>query len=242
MDVGELRTFQRQTEERFAASFDAEHDAELNVADHASALLLGVLHAAAPTTTHSVVELDDSDVPVGGDAADVRRYAIVMMGVRGWRAIRASRAVLSVGYEVESRAYERIILELMAHRQAVLDDPHVCAVAIEWIGGRRRYKIGEKVDALGAEGLWGELSHDSHGDPAGAIRLIDPNPGSMLVGPARGLATRACLLLHAGFAHDHAVILAELAGVPLNGADALADQIREAWGKLNDELPPLEES
>lgn len=44
------------------------------------------------------------------------------MGVKAFRVIRAARGVLKFGYEPEALAYDRILLELIEHRRAIVTD------------------------------------------------------------------------------------------------------------------------
>jgi hypothetical protein len=95
---------------------------DLHVADYAAALLLTTLLSAQPEATHAQVDIA-GDGAMSGDVGELNRSAQLYIGIRGWRAMRASRAVLAPGYEVESRALDRIILELVVHRRAILEDP-----------------------------------------------------------------------------------------------------------------------
>lgn len=82
------------------------------------------------------------------------------------------------------------------------------------------------------------LSHDSHGDPEAVRNLIDTTARVIKLEPRRTVATRASLLVHAGFSRDQAAVIAEAAGLELEGLDRLNAAIRTIWDGLGKELPP----
>ena len=123
--------------------------------------------------------------------------------------IRAARATLSVGYEPEALAHDRILLELQAHRRVVLGDETGNA-AKKWIDGDSMYGVTRKVAAITAGDLYKSLCQDSHGDPRPIERLFNRSTGTFEIGPTSTLVTRACLLMYASFARDQAAIIAEV--------------------------------
>jgi hypothetical protein len=116
----QMRALIASTEHRLAESFEKDAGPELALVDAATALLAVVMAAVGPRTT--TITLDDHDTPVGGETDLLRLYALQVMGVRALRVIRAARATLAHGYETEARAQDRILVELVEHRSAVLDD------------------------------------------------------------------------------------------------------------------------
>jgi hypothetical protein len=225
----------RRWEINLAASFEADVGADLDVADAAAALLLTILLHAAPekrTTDLFVAE----DGTLHGDLNAVNLAAQVLIGVRAWRAMRGARAVLAAGYELECRALDRIIVELMAHRRAILDDDGGTE-AVAWLKGERSWGISKRVNAMMPDGLYKNLSHDSHGDPVGVGRLMDAELQAINPTPKRTAGTRASLLMHAGFASEHALVIAQLAGLELDGVEHLTAAIDERRAALEADYP-----
>jgi hypothetical protein len=111
-----------RNEARLVASLDSDLGPDLHVADYAAALLLTTLLSAQPEATSAQIEIA-ADGAMSGDVGQLNRSAQLYIGIRGWRAMRASRAVLATGYEVGSRALDRIILEVVLHRRTILEDP-----------------------------------------------------------------------------------------------------------------------
>jgi hypothetical protein len=115
--------------------------------------------------------------------------------------IRAGRAVLAYGYEREVTALDRILVELHAHRRAILEDGSGME-ALAWLRRERRWKIGKRVSEGAPEDLYDNLSADAHGDPLPVTRLLD-RQGIIELSPRRGFETRASLVeLYAGMALD----------------------------------------
>lgn len=220
----------KQKEADLAASFESDVGDDLTVADSAAALLQVVLIRLTPEPVATELQVAHDGTP-HGDTDAVIRGALIYIGIRAWRAMRAARALLATGYEHESRTLDRIIIELLAHREGILADPSG-AEAVAWLQGDRGHGISARVKKLTPPDMYKSLSHDSHGDPIGVTRLIDPKTGSIELAPQRTHATRASLLMHAGFARDQAVILARRGDIDLDGIDRLDHAIRSRWDAL----------
>lgn len=121
----------------------------------------------------------------------------------------------------------------MEHRRAILNDP-AGTEAKAWVEGRRGRGIGKRVTAQTSHDLYFNLSMDSHGDPRPISRLHDPETNTITLEPRRTAATRASLLLHAGFARDQAVAIATLCEMPLGGVDELDAAIKAGWQRMDD--------
>jgi hypothetical protein len=134
-----------RSEAGLVASLATDLGPDLHVADYAAALLLTTLLAAQPKATSGQVEFD-ADGAMSGDVGELNRSAQLFIGIRGWRAMRASRAVLAAGYEVEPRALDRIILELVVHRRAILEDLSG-EEARAWLNGERGRRRGDEAAA-----------------------------------------------------------------------------------------------
>jgi hypothetical protein len=239
--VAHSREVMRQSESRLAATFAVDAGDDLSLADEAAALLMAVILRAAPERVTVEVEVAD-DGSIKGDVRACHLAAQLFIGIRAFRAMRASQSVLAYGYEIEARALDRIIIELLAHRKAINDDASG-AEAIAWLQGERAWGISKRVNAVTPKDLYKNLSHDSHGDPVGVERLYDSDSDSVVLSPTRTKACRATLLMHAGFARDQAVAISRLAGFELGGIDALTTAIRRRWGLLEDssgQPPPPE--
>jgi len=236
-------------EAALSASFMQEASAEVQLADDAAAVLLAVLRAV-PRGTFRVGINEDETLNGEGDVHLLILLALHFIGIRALRGMRAARAVLAAGYEPEAHALDRVLIELQAHRGAILADA-TGAEALAWVRGKRRSRekgwdgISARVKTANpeAEGLYGRLSQDSHGDPAPAIGLIDAEDGQVQLAPRRTVATRASLLFHAGFARDQAGLIADRAGgITVQGLEDLAEAIRAAWKRLEEEHSPAAEA
>lgn len=207
-------------EAKLCESFRLDVGPELEATDSAVAVLATVLLSTAGERA-GIVDIDEHGVPTGtGDVELLRLHALELMGARGFRVIRAARAVLERGYEAEARAHDRIIVELEEHRRAIVEDTS-SAEAKAWIEGERGRGIGERVAKRAPAGLYFNLSMDSHGDPRPLRRLVDPETGALWLQPKRTEATRASLLAYASFARDQALAITVSAGATLTGLDKL---------------------
>lgn len=156
-----------------------------------------------------------------------------VIGIRIFRTARAASAVLSIGYEPEARALDRIIVELVAHRNTIQDDP-TGEEAHRWLSGEARHGITKKVKAMQPEDLYKNLSQDAHGDPQAVWRLYDAESEGFILGPQRRpLAARASLLMHAGTAHYQVTLLAALGGLKVSGLEELSAEIRASHDRLS---------
>lgn len=180
------------------------------------------------------IKLDDAGSFISApDPNAVVLLANAYIGVRAVRVIRAARAVLARGYEGEARAHDRILVELQAHRRAILDDL-TGGEALAWTRRERTRNISKRVAAMGDEDLYANLCVDSHGDPLPALILREGD--DLNLSPHRTAATRASLLMYAGFARDQAGLIAHLAkNIDLDGLDELDEVIQSGWRRLAEE-------
>ena len=218
----------RATEDALLASYQADVGEELRLVDEACALLLLVLQKVGPR--HGTLEQSTTG-ELSGDIATLQLAAQTVIGIRTLRVIRAGRAVLAFGYEREVPALDRILVELQAHRRAIVNDESG-EDARAWLARERKYGIGKKVSEVAPDDLYENLSSDAHGDPKPVSRLLDKD-GKIELAPRRGIPTRASLIeLYAGMARDQAVLIAKLAGIELQAVEELDRQITEAKAKL----------
>lgn len=223
-------------EDKLQQSFDADCATELRVVDIAStALVHTILNINSPGTVRMRCEEDGTYVPE--DPKGMIRTANVYIGSRGVRAIRAGRAVLARGFESEARALDRIVVELNGHRKVILADGSGHE-AVKWLRRESRWGIGAKVAALGGDGMYDNLSSEAHGDPLPLYRMLDASDNMIDLAPQRTRATRASLLMYAGFAHDQANVVAAFSdgAVQLEGMDSLAEEISAGWRELIEEV------
>jgi hypothetical protein len=219
-----------RSEARLVGSLATDLGPDLHLADKAAALLLATLLEAQPEAMTGQVGLD-ADGAMSGDVGELNRSAQLFIGIRGWRVMRASRAVLAAGYEVEARALDRIILELVVHRAAILEDPSG-EEARAWLNGERGWRISKRVAEMTKDDLYKNMSHDSHGDPVAVRRLFNAESNSLIVSPTRSHASRVSLLFHAGFARDQALIVAQAASLGIGGLEAFDEEVAERWRVL----------
>lgn len=222
---------ERETE--LADEFPAAATPVLEAVDDACALLMTVL-LSTPTGGASI-DLDEEGNVVGGDVGALQMLAQMTIGVRGLRVIRAGRATLACGWESEARAQDRILVELAAHRHAILEDSSGTE-ALAWLSRQRLRGISSRVKSIAPTDLYANLSTDSHGDPAPVARLLDADTGTMQIEPRRTKATFASLWLYAGFARDQAVVTAQATGIALDGVGALDAAIQDAWDAVVSDL------
>lgn len=170
--------------------------------------------------------------PADQAGATLRLYAYLVMGVRIFRTIRAAMAVLSIGYEPEARALDRILVELMAHRRAIIDDPSG-EEAHAWLAGKRERGIAAKVRTMAPRELYENMSQEAHGDPRAVWSLYDHRSEAIIVGPQRKpFAARASLLMHAGLAIDQLRLIVAGANLEAEGVGELAERVRAANKRL----------
>jgi hypothetical protein len=181
-----------RTEEELLESYEKDVGEELRLVDSALALLLAVLGHTQGWTAEVDVDEETNEV-TGGDVETLMLAAQFVIGIRVLRVVRAGRAVLAFGYEREARALDRILVELQAHRGAIIDDD-TGTEALAWLQRRRKYGIGKLVEKSAPPDLYGNLSADAHGDPTPVGRLLDPSTGSIELAPRQGTRTRASLL------------------------------------------------
>lgn len=176
--------------------------------------------------------------PREGAGGALRLHAQKVIGVRVFRTIRAAMMVLSIGYEPEAGALDRILVELMAHR-ATIEADETGEEALQWLDGKRGAGIAAKVNAMSPGDLYRNLCHDAHGDPRAIWRLIDPESNSIILAPQRRMdPARASLLLYAGVACDQVGVIAPLASMRVGGHDDLVAKVRDAWANLADAGDP----
>lgn len=227
-------SFFEKTEEKMRSEFVGAAEVEARLTDIASALLVRTLERVGPLSTKG--ELGENDELGGSDSPETLILgACTFIGAHAVRVIRAARAVLASGFESEARALDRILVELMAHRKAILDDSSA-GEAVAWLRRKRIHGISKRVGAMGDAELYGNLCVDAHGDPGAVMRLHNPETNTIELGPQRTAATRASLLLYAGFARDQAAVISKLSGnTVISGLDVLDAAIAKAWGRLKAE-------
>jgi hypothetical protein len=123
------------------------------------------------------------------------------------------------------------LVELAAHRMAIIDDPSG-SEALAWLSRERLRQISKRVGAIAPEDLYRNLSTDSHGDPAPVLRLFDTATEAVQIEPRRTGAAAASLWLYAGFARDQAMLIARLAGIELSGLDVFDAALAVAWSAV----------
>lgn len=227
-------SFLAETEDGMRSEFKDEAQPAGRLADIAVALLVRALEAVEPR--HAQAQLgEDDEVQHSSNPNDLILGACTLIGAHAVRIIRAATAVLATGYENEARSLDRILVELMAHRRVILDDPSG-REAVAWLRRKRRRGISRKVAAMGENELYGNLCVEAHGDPGAIMRLFNPTTNTIKLGPHRTPATRASLLLYAGFARDQAVVVSQLSGrTVIGGLDLLDEAIQKGWKDLNTE-------
>jgi hypothetical protein len=145
-----------------------------------------------------------------------------MMGiaVRTLRTIRASLAVLSVGYEIEESVYGRLLFELRGRLRQIAADA-TGQTAAKWLSGQSPSKVGRLAPDASARKLYAALSKVVHADAAVIGALPRLGDDTLLFGPSRTAHTRAVLANHAIIAYEIIrTISVEVGSVP-QGTDEL---------------------
>src|SRR6266487_1775069 len=124
-------SFLGQTEEKMRSEFVKFAEAEIKLTDIASGLLVRTLERVGPLSTEGKLGKDD-ELENSASPETLILGACTLIGAHTVRVIRAARVVLASGFESEARALDRILVELMAHRQAILNDPSG-REAVAWI-------------------------------------------------------------------------------------------------------------
>jgi hypothetical protein len=229
--MSEANNFERardallSTEAELSTGFSSYAGAMIERVDDGCALLMTVL-LSTPTGTASLTT-DETGRVIGGDIDKLQLLAQITIGVRALRVIRAGVAVLRYGWEPEARAHDRILVELNAHRSAIVNDSSGVE-AQAWLARERGHGIAKRVNSVSPPELYKNLSTDSHGDPLPVSRLMDEGTGALQIEPKRSRATMASLWLYAGFARDQAVIIAQHAGIELRGVEMFDTALRDA--------------
>jgi hypothetical protein len=173
---------------------------EYVLADYATSVLGACIHAVTEQ---------------GGDIDDPRMAAAVVGGIRAFRAVRSGMAVLSVGYELEADAMNRVLLELFVETRAAVDDQSG-DIARQWFTGGRRRGIGARVQAAMPHNpaAYDTVSRAAHGDPRALLERARDIDGRAIIewGPSRSGATAQCLIGFAVAARDMTVLLEEATG------------------------------
>jgi len=202
-----------------------------SLAGRASMALSQVL-VAIPRTTY--------EGPVEGAGPSLQLAAQRVIGVRVFRSVRAAMAALSIGYEPEARALDRVLLELATHRDLIQSDPSG-ETASRWLEGKAGGGITKKVNATSPDDLYGNLSQEAHGDPRPVWRLYNEASESFILGPQRhALASRVSLLLYASAACDQLVVLAKLSEVSITQLPELHAEVKAAWRKAHEDADAVE--
>ena len=213
----------RDDEARLRAEFPRLPEYE--AADWATQSLAVVIHRAGASGWAS---------PQGHD----RQRAMLILAVRQLRATRAGMAVHAVGWEVEARALDRLVIEVRARlwqvRQDLTDE-----TGRLWLGGKLSGEIAVAVRAslIGVEderarSLYRALSQDAHADPGGIVRSLttvdDDLAAEIKWGPSCTVAGRQSLALFAAFAAETATLLSTEAGIDHPDSDRLAASVDQA--------------
>jgi hypothetical protein len=227
---GRVRRLIHDAESRLHSGFATDAANELALLDDASSLLVAVLGATSSLAGEVEIEADDDGVPSTQDAETVVLVALRYLAIRGVRAVRAARSVLATGYEPESRVYDRILLELIEHTNAILADSSG-TTALAWMNGQRRRDVTRRIRAIGGGDLYARLCRDAHADPDPVAELISASY-SVEIGPLRTRATRVALVRHAAYCRDHAVALSRAGDIALDGLEKLDARILSSWSQL----------
>lgn len=215
---------ERQLEE----SFGLDAGLDLGLADQAVSLLATAMSSVAPLDS---LAPDEVRTPRSGGLDGLKLFALQAMGVRALRVMRAARSNLATGYEPEALVHDRILLEFVAHRKAIVLDS-TGEETRAWLDAETVRGIGRRVAEVAPDGLYGFLSQGSHGDPRPLSYLADYERETFRLAPQRTDITNTCLLFYAMFALDQATLVAAFARLELPAHADLKEAIQARRNKV----------
>jgi hypothetical protein len=176
--------------------------------------------------------------PASGSPGSVRLHGLAVVAVRTLRAARAGMQVLASGYEVEARAFDRVLLELKVRCRLILNDA-TGQQTVDWMRGRHSPNMTAAIKKTHSapDGYYAFLSPDSHGDAQSVARalLLDiSGVPAINWGPAHSRASLYSLHTYASYSFEVAVHLAEEAGVNVSRRDALARELHASVCRLRE--------
>ncbi len=210
--------------------FPGEFRVDLKRLDDATSLLIDLMSQVEPHA--GPLMPGEIGVPRGGDVQRYKLFALIIIGARAVRVIRATRALLTLGYEIEALTYDRILSELMIHRRAVITD-ETGDEARKWLEAPQGRGMGKRIAAVASGDLYRVHSQSAHGDGRILSALLDHNRGVLRLVPSRTGWTRWTLMFGASFLVDHAEMIAYLANIeaPTELATLTSD-VKTAWAEL----------
>lgn len=215
-------------ERRLEESFELDAGLDLELADQAMSLLATAMSSVAPLDS---LAPDEVRTPRSGGVDGLKLFALQTMGVRALRVIRAARSSLASGYEPESLVHDRILVEFVAHRKAIVSDS-TGEEARAWLEAETVRGVTRRVAEVAPDGLYGFLSRSSHGDPRPLSYLADYARQTFRLAPRRTDMTNTCLLFYAMFALDQAALVAAFARLDLPAHADLKEAIQARWNKV----------
>lgn len=199
------------------------------VANAASEMLLAVIERASVPAQ----EESDENLP----AAYWRAKALLYLSVIAVRTTRAAMSVLASGYEAESMAYKRTLLEVHSRARLVVEDESG-SYARQWLR-HCAGKPGKAVGGFSPEDMWEMLSHSSHADPRAVenfLAISNPDGStSLLTKPERRPAvSNGTLAMFASETRDVATLLANEIGLAIPNLTQLDAAIHEQLDLIPD--------
>jgi hypothetical protein len=157
----------------------------------------------------------------------LRLGAMLGIAIRTLRAMRASLAVLSVGYETEAAVYDRLLIELRGRMAQVANDP-TGEMARRWLAGEAPTRISRLWSDETMKSLYASLSTAVHADSRTFGHLLEPSLDTIFIGPKRTALTRASLIAQCVVAYEIIVTLSKETDVKIEGIQDLLVEIAEA--------------
>jgi hypothetical protein len=170
---------------------------------------------------------------------EFQRSAVLFIATRTLRAIRASLAVLSVGYEVEAQVYDRLLFELRGRLRQVMRDSSG-KTAQRWVEGESPTRVSRLASSDDERRIYAVLSQAVHADSNVAARLLDPERGSLMFGPRRTILTRLSLLGSAQIGNEVLEVLAGFAGRIPAAAIPVPQDLKRATAAFARDLEPAD--
>lgn len=221
---------------RLQTSYVSDCEPQLRLVEHAMHLLDDLMSSVEPPDCQP----NPGEIGMPRPESRSERFMLftqMMIGARALRVVQAARPTLAAGYELEALVYDRVLVELMAHRRQVLLDA-TGDEARQWLQSPRGRGIGKRIAKVAKGDLYDLQSRAAHGDPRLLESLFDAERNTLSLAPARSDLTRASLVLHASFLTDQIEIIAALAGLKHPWLASLQEAVRVQWQKFRPDEDP----
>jgi hypothetical protein len=198
---------------------------------------LPTLHLADVASSVLGMVLQRVELPARGDADPGDPWyqikALLYLGVLAGRSLRATMALLCVGYDAEALAFKRRLVEIHARAQRVTDERNGGRHARDWLRGKDQRP--SSVVAL-PDGAWHSYSHLVHADYRAVehhlVKRHNDGRTTFSLLPMRNVEiANATLVMSASETRDVAAVTAAHMRLAIKGLEALDAELRAAMDR-----------